>query len=48
MAIAYVALVIGRPVPSPVDMSFESLMDQLETKDHWQLRVRREVNHYVS
>jgi hypothetical protein len=48
VAIAYVALVVGRPVPSPRDMSFESLMDQLETKDHWQLRVRREVNHYVS
>ncbi|MDA7680741.1 HEAT repeat domain-containing protein, partial [bacterium] len=48
VAIAYVALVVGRPVPIPVEMSFESLVAQLEAEDHWQLRVRRAVTHYVS
>lgn len=40
--------VLGRNVLPPDKLSFEELIDQLGTKDHWQLRLRHHVGFLVA
>jgi hypothetical protein len=47
LAVIFSGSIVGRAVPQPDKLSFEALIDQLETKDQWQLRMRHEVSDYV-
>ena len=46
-AVLLCASIAGKEIPSPDKMSFEALMEQLETEEHWQLRLRHELNRYI-
>ncbi len=47
LSVSFLASIVGQTVTKPEELSYESLIEQLETEDHWQLRWRQSASDFI-
>lgn len=47
LSVSYLSAIVGRPVPQADALSYEALIQQLNTEEHWQLRVRHVLSQFI-